>query len=327
MSTSSSAQTTSTAKMPTNPFSSPQPQPQSPNRAKRLSSSPSPDASDTPSSRRFDPQPQLRSPLARMSTTSGSYFSRPARVQSTHSSTHLTLIGNLLSTPYDSDSEDEVLTPHQPHPSSRPRAGTVQKYLSVPKIVRSHVSRSQIGEIEEDLDGDVIAFDRPCPVPSKRDWRQSNESGILIYPPGSMPHTPPRYPARTHPTLFTPPATTSHRPGQALTPGLKTPRPITPLSLPPPASPISPLLAAPPRPHFNSKSSPSSPFSNSDNRSSTSSDSTCGYQLMLEKKALFRSGDEELMSPFSMSTESFRQEKHLVQLTSLINSLPRIANG
>ena len=294
----SSAQSTTLPGTTTNPISSPQPLPQTPNRAKRLASPP------TPSSR-------LRSPLARISTTLDPYFSRPACVQSTHSSTHLTSIGNLLSTPYDSDSEDEVLTPHHSRPLDRPRSGTVQKYLGIPKIVRSHVSRTQVGEIDDDLDGDVIAFDRPGPVPpTKTDWRQSNESGILIYPSVSIPLSPLRYPAPTRPPLLTPPATPTHRLDQVSTPMLATPRSITPLSVPPNASPISPLLAAPPQPHFNSISSPSSPFSTSDNRSSISSDSTWGYQIMLEKKALFRGGDE-LISPFAMSTEALRQESRL----------------
>jgi hypothetical protein len=65
-------------------------------------------------------------------------------------------------------------------------------------------------------DGDINGFGQPSP---KASWRSSDYSGILIYPPTStnhsirpIPHTPPRYPARTQAKLFTPPTQNQQRP-------------------------------------------------------------------------------------------------------------------
>ncbi|WWC59371.1 uncharacterized protein I303_101923 [Kwoniella dejecticola CBS 10117] len=75
--------------------------------------------------------------------------------------------------------------------------------------------------------------------------------------------------------------------------------------LPPPASPISPMLAAPPQPHFSPLSLPSSPFAKSSalghghGKTDSMNGSIRGFDIMAEKKALFREGQEELMSPFS----------------------------
>ncbi|WWC87027.1 uncharacterized protein L201_001910 [Kwoniella dendrophila CBS 6074] len=81
--------------------------------------------------------------------------------------------------------------------------------------------------------------------------------------------------------------------------GLSPPRTIM---LPPPSSPISPLLAAPPKPVFSSLSPPSSPFASPSRHGrggSSSNGSIRGFDVMAEKKALFREGQEELISPFS----------------------------
>ena len=82
--------------------------------------------------------------------------------------------------------------------------------------------------------------------------------------------------------------------------------------LPAPSTPISPFLASPPQPHLPVGSNghgyantqlapPSSPFAKPPNRSSavSSNESISGYDAMVEKKALFRGGEEELISPFS----------------------------
>ncbi|WVQ97944.1 hypothetical protein IAU59_005063 [Kwoniella sp. CBS 9459] len=89
------------------------------------------------------------------------------------------------------------------------------------------------------------------------------------------------------------------RPQPRLNTSLSPPRTIT---LPPPSSPISPLLAAPPKPHFSPLSPPSSPFashSSSSGRPDSTNGSIRGFDAMAEKKAFFREGQEELMSPFS----------------------------
>ncbi|WWC67832.1 uncharacterized protein I206_101749 [Kwoniella pini CBS 10737] len=78
--------------------------------------------------------------------------------------------------------------------------------------------------------------------------------------------------------------------------------------LPPSTSPISPMLAAPPQSHFSPLSSPSSPFTssykeNGHGKTDSINGSIRGYDIMVEKKALFREGQEELMSPFSTRRE------------------------
>lgn len=99
----------------------------------------------------------------------------------------------------------------------------------------------------------------------------------------------------------------------AITTGLVPPRSIL---LPAPASPICPLLAAPPQAHYSPLPFPSSPHpsphrttpSSSPStpkhilahaRASTTSESIRGFDLLAEKKASFREGEEELMTPFS----------------------------
>ncbi|WRT64881.1 uncharacterized protein IL334_001817 [Kwoniella shivajii] len=84
------------------------------------------------------------------------------------------------------------------------------------------------------------------------------------------------------------------------------------INLPPPSSPISPLLAAPPLPHFSPLSPPSSPFASArgvrQDRPDSTNGSIRGFDIMAEKKALFREGQEELMSPFATRrTERARQ--------------------
>ncbi|WVF69913.1 hypothetical protein IAT40_004697 [Kwoniella sp. CBS 6097] len=97
-----------------------------------------------------------------------------------------------------------------------------------------------------------------------------------------------------------PPPTRTGRPQQPRlnTSSLSPPRTI---ALPPPSSPISPLLAAPPKPHFSPLSPPSSPFASpsANGRPDSTNGSIRGFDAMAEKKAFFREGQEELMSPFS----------------------------
>ncbi|OCF37430.1 hypothetical protein I316_00551 [Kwoniella heveanensis BCC8398] len=105
---------------------------------------------------------------------------------------------------------------------------------------------------------------------------------IQVLPPHPQPH------AQNH----------NARPQPRLNTSLSPPRTI---ALPPPSSPISPLLAAPPKPHFSPLSPPSSPFAkpSSNGRPDSTNGSIRGFDAMAEKKAFFREGQEELMSPFS----------------------------
>ncbi|KAE8538298.1 hypothetical protein D1P53_005640 [Cryptococcus gattii VGV] len=92
--------------------------------------------------------------------------------------------------------------------------------------------------------------------------------------------------------------------------------PLPSILLPAPASPISPLLAAPPQAHYSPLPSPSSshpsphrhtPSSSPSTprhilphaRASSTSESIKGFDLLAEKKAFFREGEEELITPFS----------------------------
>ncbi|WVQ92887.1 hypothetical protein IAS59_006705 [Cryptococcus gattii] len=92
--------------------------------------------------------------------------------------------------------------------------------------------------------------------------------------------------------------------------------PLPPILFPAPASPISPLLAAPPQAHYFPLPSPSSshpsphrhtPSSSPSTprhilphaRASSTSESIKGFDLLAEKKAFFREGEEELITPFS----------------------------
>ncbi|WVN85752.1 uncharacterized protein L203_100903 [Cryptococcus depauperatus CBS 7841] len=109
-----------------------------------------------------------------------------------------------------------------------------------------------------------------------------------------------------------PPQETGHRVAQHnINMARPPPRPIL---LPAPTTPISALLAAPPQPHFSPMAPPSptgspalsvshdmssSPIPAHARASSAASESIRGYNIMAEKKAFFREGQEELFSPIS----------------------------
>lgn len=97
--------------------------------------------------------------------------------------------------------------------------------------------------------------------------------------------------------------------------------PLPPILLPAPASPISPLLAAPRQAHYSPLPSPSSshpsphrhPPSSSPStpthilphaRASSTSASIKGFDLLGEKMAFFREGEEELITPFSQRSRN-----------------------
>ncbi|GFZ46636.1 hypothetical protein JCM24511_03856 [Saitozyma sp. JCM 24511] len=143
--------------------------------------------------------------------------------------------------------------------------------------------------------------------------------------PVHSPH--PAYPAPTRPTLISPyaspaPSSPAQRPTISI-PYTSAPSPSSTASsshallppgalsiaLPPPSSPISPLLAMPPSAHSRSPPHshsidpilPSSPFAtpSSHTRNSSASESIRGYDILTEKRAMFREGQEEIANPFS----------------------------
>ncbi|ORX34471.1 hypothetical protein BD324DRAFT_610076 [Kockovaella imperatae] len=93
--------------------------------------------------------------------------------------------------------------------------------------------------------------------------------------------------------------------------------------LPPTGTPVSPHLAAPPASPAPSLSPPKSPFAEpslASHRSSTSSESIAGYDLLKEKKALFRGGEDEVFSP--ISPRKGRQESGLRPGARARNGVP-----
>ncbi|WVW78586.1 hypothetical protein I302_100542 [Kwoniella bestiolae CBS 10118] len=195
--------------------------------------------------------------------------------------------------------------------------------------------KSQAGELDnwEDDENEQDELEPPR-SPLKRNeerGRQSDESGrvrpltVVEFPEPTLqpdqghgrgypnPTAPPSYTSNPNPPPATgyprtPPRSTPttaplqpHRPNPRIdTSELTPPRTIL---LPPPSSPISPLLAAPPQPHFSPLSPPSSPFASPAGghgpADSVSNGSISGFDIMAEKKALFREGQEELFTPFS----------------------------
>ncbi|KAK4684839.1 hypothetical protein P7C73_g5329, partial [Tremellales sp. Uapishka_1] len=192
----------------------------------------------------------------------GSYFP-PQQESQRESSAPLSSIGNLLSAMSDTDDEDDY-KPSVQKAEGRPRVGSISQAVAtangVPRV------RSHEGEIDE-RPRTIIDFPDPMLTPA------------------------PRYPSRTH-DAYNP-----QRPIPPETP--YSPRPSAPHHLPPPSSPISPMLAAPP----SLFTPPRSPFASPgvDNRASVASttDSIRAFDIMKEKRALFREGQEDIMVPFS----------------------------
>jgi hypothetical protein len=210
-------------------------------------------------------------------------------------------IGTLLSSPYDdSDSDSEEVQTPITLPSARlsPIKKGETKYSPPRKsLIQSRINGlGDVAEEQEQQHG-VISFPRPT------------RAGLVT--PNRSPYAPP---IRTSPSNQSIPQT-QLRPISNLQTRPSTP--TMPHTLPPPSSPISPYLANPQ--HQPPLPLPNSPFTNqtqsqspSQPRISTSStsDSLRGFDIMREKKALFRGGEEELMSPFSPSSTK-RQESGL----------------
>lgn len=141
----------------------------------------------------------------------------------------------------------------------------------------------------------------PFASPTHPSTNQS--SGPIAFPPVTKPH-----PMRPHihiPTIHcTPPGGTPPRIVNQNRPTLQSsPERFTIPELPCSGTPVSPALAAPPQFSNSPLSPPRSPFSQDASSrgsvSSISSDSIKGFEMMKEKKALFRGGEDELSSPFS----------------------------
>ncbi|WWD22090.1 hypothetical protein CI109_106579 [Kwoniella shandongensis] len=288
-------------------------------------------------------------------------------------------IGNLLSTPYDTDDSDgeELVTPYnqspinERRPSPLPTATTEGHNDVLEARVKSYESGIHT-DYSDDDDGSTIRFKPHTPIKEGTRWsgasRQRHQSvesrppTIVEFPEPSLqpsqghgfgypqstasgttaalrpsmsrstsnpnvgpntqqhrevPRTPTR--SRTVPdpsSMGYPPSPSTnyhlsphHRPTQpqiSITTTFPLTSPQRSFVLPPPSSPISPLLAAPPKSHISPLSPPISPFATSSgggsggrSRSSSTSESIRGFDIMTEKKALFREGHEELMSPFS----------------------------
>lgn len=266
-------------------------------------------------------------------------------------------IGNILSSPYDtddSDTEDVIRTPSDraPHGASPigNNTGRGDRRLTQTRQVPVNYMRSVAGEVE------VIAFDQnrssPSPTarPAGRVDAQGNKRVTIVdfpspsispssekksyFPQQQQPTTPPRIynptsspirkpspgglaypsPARSGPMASPSPRTASASPARgypqpqarpqlhlltqtAATHGLLPPRQIP--DLPPPASPIIPILAQPPPSHASPLPRFLGPAAG--NRDSTASgvstnESIAGYDSMKEKNALFRGGEEELLA-------------------------------
>ena len=194
------------------------------------------------------------------------------------------------------------------------------------KIDRVHSIACQVEDDNDPKDGEYLDIDKSPKTPEKPEKYSHTHprplpSNIQYPAPTASPRSPLK-PPPPHPSASpTPPRPT--RPVQTL----RFPYPATPphviptISIPSPpytflslpnSTPISPHLAlpplSPPRTPFSASSfSPSSSSGRSPVRESTSSDSLTGFEVMREKKALFR--DDELLSPFSPRTT--RQESGL----------------
>ena len=220
---------------------------------------------------------------------------------STSSAGGLSSIGNMLAAPY--SEQPRVVEQRNHHITAQATSDRVHSYS---------------GDIEQDSaysddESAVLAFDRPAlnnqssqrAAPSN----QARPPTVVHFPEPTLispvhanePIRPARREPPRRPNIQIP--NSPHTPSQS--PGGQFSIP----SLPSSGTPISPHLALPPL------QSPRAPFANHSNSSrgsvssvSSSSESIRAFDLMKEKKALFREGEEELMSPFRERKEGGRQE-------------------
>lgn len=249
----------------------------------------------------------------------------PLYRHSTASTDGFASIGNTIASPYNSEDESHeslrtLITPQ----SSPPRVGIVQETRYLPPGKDALIARVQSYEgkldrdgsyysdefdDDNDEDGGMLAFDKPSPGPSPRKEQETR--------PAARPITVVHFP---EPTLISPmrshePIRSSpQRPQIQIPSSSPSPRPIlhhdssghfTIPTLPCSGTPVSPHLALPRSPFAAAQAG----FRES--VSSISSESIRGFEVMKDKKALFRGGEEELMSPFSPRTTGGRQESGL----------------
>ncbi|KIR57661.1 hypothetical protein I314_06556 [Cryptococcus bacillisporus CA1873] len=218
------------------------------------------------------------------------------------------LTGN-ISTAYDtgvvSDADGPIIAklhPHTTQPARCARSIAVQVASAVAQNVKSFV-----GQVDVHANHQNGAYGRKPVVLPTSDVQNNQSHGSSHYIPKNSisPANDNSQPIRGHyPSVPNIPP--------AITNGLF---PLPPILLPAPASPISPLLAAPPQAHYSPLPSPSSshpslhrhlPSSSPSTprhilphaRASSTSESIKGFDLLGEKKAFFREGEEELITPF-----------------------------
>ncbi|WVR04543.1 hypothetical protein IAU60_001550 [Kwoniella sp. DSM 27419] len=246
---------------------------------------------------RPEPVPQARrvsfnvAPLVRVSTAKGYKNALQARIQAG--------VG------VDEDEEDDgsdyggdqggkrVSSVRFPAPSLQPAQGHGRGYPPPSPSPQPKVQPRALGTVTRPLP----------PARSYSDNRATASQRVFPMPPRS--NTAPTYPPVS--TQAPQPMTSSRWQGHAhaqaqLAIDTVTLTPPQTFFLPPPTSPISPMLAAPPRPRLKPLSPPSSPFAQGTGLTrvdSSDNGSVRGFDVMVEKKALFREGQEELLNPFS----------------------------
>ncbi|TYJ56316.1 hypothetical protein B9479_003008 [Cryptococcus floricola] len=244
-------------------------------------------------------------------------------------------IGALLSTPYD-DSDDE--SNYGPSPKPAKRHPVARQGPTIGQGGMAAVAQN-VKSFEGELDagsGHHMGFTSPeihsqAPFGHQPSLQPTNGLGLTASPPkpvrsysnGPQPdyHVP--MSGRVEPQRSNTAPMQHHYPPQPSPqrrpqpPGINTLPPPMPINLPAPASPIAPFLAAPPSPHFSPMSATSAPSSPvvgrpsspspslaripANARMSASSASIRGWDALAEKKAMFREGEDEVMSPFSTS--------------------------
>ena len=189
----------------------------------------------------------------------------------------------------ESEESEEIVTPVE---RPGPRVGD-KRDKTPEKVVGEDCTRSLEGSVGDE---DIISF--PATGVEERTPKRKT---VIDFPAPNLHPVKSRSPPMSHP------APDVSRGAQPPRPSLSTPRgnTYTIPHLPSSGVPISPHLAAPPG---TALSPPRSPFA-SPARSSGSSESITGLDLLKEKKALVRGGDDEVFSP--ISPRKGRQESGL----------------
>lgn len=245
---------------------------------------------------------------------------------STASGTDFAAIGNMLASPYDASEDESFETLKTPVTPERPRMGKVResRYQAPGKDTLMKRIQSFEGELKtagkhlrdsiysDDEDGAILAFDKPSPRKSILKTTTTNTQSRSVRPPTVVHFPQPTFvspvrsaePIRSHPVrphIQIPGSPEGHHIGSSAD-GHQNDAYIIP-SLPCSGTPVSPHLAlpplAPPRSPFAAAAAAYNGPGSRGSVSSISSESIKGYEVMKEKKALFREGEDELLSPFS----------------------------